>query len=256
VVVVGGTGGVGRHVVRRCCAAGANVVFLGRDADAAASLVAECGPAEPVFFRGDLADPASLAALFDTAAERFGQIHGAVASGGPKGTAGFKPFREMAPEDLPAYFASGALPKLQVVLAATRAMAPHRYGKVVIVTTDAGRVPTPGESMIGAAAASLVFATRAVARELARDGIRLNTVGISLTTGTPAHERHAAAAARPDADAAMRTSVFTKLEQKMPFGLASAAEVAGYVAFLLGPESDGMTGATLSVNRGGYFPSY
>jgi NAD(P)-dependent dehydrogenase (short-subunit alcohol dehydrogenase family) len=50
--------------------------------------------------------------------------------------------------------------------------------------------------------------------------------------------------------------VFQKLESRMPFGLGSADEIAELIAFLVAPESDGITGATLSVNRGAYFPTY
>jgi 3-oxoacyl-[acyl-carrier protein] reductase len=154
-----------------------------------------------------------------------------------------------------AYYQSGALGRLFLFRAAAEVMAPSGYGKVVLVTTDAGRVPTPGESMIGAAAASLMFLARAAGRELTRDGIRVNTVAISLTKDTPGYDRFAAKRSG-GGDRDLHVKAFEKLESRMPFGLASADEIADLVTYLVAPESDGITGATFSVNRGGYFPTY
>lgn len=41
------------------------------------------------------------------------------------------------------------------------------YGKVILLTTDAARIPTPAESMIGAAGAVVMSLTRSLAQELA-----------------------------------------------------------------------------------------
>ena len=42
----------------------------------------------------------------------------------------------------------------------------------------------------------------------------------------------------------------------MPFGLGDADEVGDLLAYLVSPLSDGITGATISMNRGAYFPTY
>ncbi len=58
--------------------------------------------------------------------------------------------------------------RLHVVRAALDHMMAQQSGKIIIVTTDAGRTPTRGESLIGGAAAALVLMTKALAMELAR----------------------------------------------------------------------------------------
>ena len=257
VVVTGGTKGVGRAVVAKLARGGACVVFQGRDEAAADSLIGELSGVEvpPVFVAADLYEYDDVARVVRTAVDTFGRLDGAVGSGMSGSGAGFRPFREIEPDFFLEYYKSGALARLFLLRAAAEVMAPRKYGKVVLVTTDAGRVPTPGESMIGAAAASLVFVARAAGRELTRDGIRVNTVAISLTRDTPGYDRFAA---KRDAGgpADLHVKAFQKLEQRMPFGLATAAEVADLVMYLIAPESDGVTGATFSVNRGGYFPAY
>ena len=107
--------------------------------------------------------------------------------------------------------------------------------------------------MIGAAAASVVFLARAAGRELARDGIRVNALAITLTKDTPGYERFAE---KRQVEQDVHVKAFSKLESRMPFGLGTATEAADLACFLVAPESDGITGATLSINRGGYFPTY
>jgi 3-oxoacyl-[acyl-carrier protein] reductase len=264
VVVTGGTRGVGRAVVEKLAASGAHVVFQGRDMDAARQVIASAAAAgpEPTFVAGNLNDYASLFRLVDRAGNLFGRLDGAVGSGItlPSGTEPHanevRPFRDMGPESIEATLRAGFLPRAFLVHAASCRMAAQGYGKIVLLTTDAGRMPTSGESVIGAAAAAVGFLTRAVGRELARDGIRINTVSITLTTGTPGYDVVMAGRDRVSEVDQMRSRIFEKLEQRMPFGLGSATEVSEVVAFFLAPESDGISGATISVNRGGYFPSY
>jgi 3-oxoacyl-[acyl-carrier protein] reductase len=258
--VTGATKGVGRAVVQKLVASGANVVFQGRDADAAAAMAASSGDAgpPPVFVAGDLYSRPDLDRLVGTAVDRFGRLDGVLGSG-MSGGPGIKPFRAMEPDELMAYFESGVRSRVHLLHAAAAVMAEQHYGKVVLVTTDAGRVPTPGESMIGAAAASLVYLARTLGRELSRDGIRVNTLAITLTRDTPGYDRFAAKrdrAVEGTGERDIHVKAFDKLESRMPFGLGTAAEAADLACFLLAPVSDGITGATLSINRGAYFPTY
>lgn len=255
IVVTGGTSGIGRATVLKLCASGANVVFQGRDIDSAKetiSAAAEIGTT-PVFIAGDLYNYDSMAELCATAAEQFGGLHGAVANGMRKEP---RPvlFRDTAPEDFLGYFDQGSIPKAYLAHAAAPYMASDNYGKIVFITTDGGRVPTPSETMIGSAAAAVIYMSRALAKEMSRDGIRVNCVGITLTKDTPGYNN--SMQRRADGTGGTLDKAFAKLEEKMPFGLGSADEVANLVSFLLGAESDGMTGATYSINRGGYFPVY
>ena len=62
-------------------------------------------------------------------------------------------------------------------------------GSVVLLTTDAARQPTPGESVLGAVGAGIISMTKTLAKELGRFRIRVNAVALTLTSDTPSWDR-------------------------------------------------------------------
>lgn len=254
-VVLGGTKGIGRESVRKLAQSGAHVVIQGRDREAAEALIGACAefPGERLFVASDLLTYAGIEAAVAAAHQRFGKVDVVVASGGPSEPRP-KLFAEMTPEEGIACLQSRLMPRLNALHAAVKYMRGQGYGKVILVTTDAARIPTPSESMIGAAGASIMFLTRALAAELAGLGIRVNAVATTLTTDTPAHERFLAA--RDQGSQEVIVKAFTKAEQKVKFRLNTARDLAEYILYLASPESDQVSGSTLSINGGLSFPSY
>lgn len=254
-VVIGGTKGIGRATVRKLAECGADVVFQGRDHEAAAALVEELGarPGRRIFVESDLTTFEGIEKAVAEAKERFGKIDVVVGSGGPN-TPRPKLFVDMEPEEGIATIESRLMPRLNLMHAAVRHMRGQGYGKIVLVTTDAARIPTPSESMIGAAGAAIIFLTRALAVELASLGIRVNSVATTLTTGTPGHDRFLAA--REAGSQEVIVKAFTKAEQKVKFRLNRAEDLAEYILFLSSPDSDQISGSTVSINGGLSFPSY
>jgi 3-oxoacyl-[acyl-carrier protein] reductase len=254
IAVTGGTRGIGAEVVRTLAASGAQVAFQGRDESAALEVIASCvGAHDPTFVAGDLYDYDSVLALFRAAADPTGRLDGVVASGGSR-LPRAKPIVDTDPQDLLDYWRTRALHRAIAVRAAAEVMRGTGYGKVVLLSTDAGRVPTPSQAWAGAAAAGVSFLTRAAAYELARYGIRVNTVSVSLTLETPAHDTFLQRQDEEPDEVIARA--FAKIERSSVFGLGSTREVADVVAFFQSEATDGISGATLSLNRGGYFPTY
>jgi 2-hydroxycyclohexanecarboxyl-CoA dehydrogenase len=254
-VVLGGTKGIGRASVVKLAQSGANVVIQGRDEEAARSLIDECREhaGERVFVNSDLLSYEGIEYAVAHAVERFGKVDIVVASGGPREP---KPklFVDMSPDEGVACLTSRLMPRLNAVHAATRFMREQGYGKIVLITTDAARIPTPSESMIGAAGASIMFLTRALGAELAHFGIRINSVATTLTTGTPAHDRFLAAKEAGSQEVIVKA--FTKAEQRVKFKLNRAEDLAEYILYLASRESDQVSGSTLSINGGLSFPGY
>ncbi len=256
VAVTGGTKGIGRAVVRTLAARGARVTFQGRDADAAATLIEECagGPGEAFFVAGDVGSFADAQALVAAACARCGRLDVYVSSGGPREPSP-RLFTDMAtPGDSLAMIESRLLPRLNGLHAAVPRMREQGYGKIVLLTTDAARTPTPSESMIGAAGAVVIFLTRALAKELAGHGIRVNAVATTITSGTPPYDAYLAAKAANSDEVLVKA--FTKAHAKASFRINTPQDIADYVLFLASPASDQISGATMSINGGLSFPSY
>ena len=249
-VIVGGSKGIGKAVSIKLATAGAEVVVVSRDAESGNAVCDEIrhtgGKAR--WLRGDYLNSDEMQHVADTISGEGGSCDILVASGGP-GYPRPKPFLETPIEDFSAFFSSRCIGRLYAVRAFAEQMRSKGYGKIVLLTTDAGRVPTPSEVLNGSAAAALVFATRSLALELTRYGLRVNAVSTTVTTGTPSYERYRAKVDAGQVDKI--ANVFSAIERKTPLGrLNTPEEVAEAVLFLCSEASDRISGAVLSVNGG------
>jgi 3-oxoacyl-[acyl-carrier protein] reductase len=133
------------------------------------------------------------------------------------------------------------------VVALSNAVAPvmrrKGSGSIVNVTSIASvNGGSPGSSLYGATKGAITSYTRALARELAKDGIRVNAISPGVIT-TPFHDRYST----PEALEAMRATV--------PMGrLGTAEECVGAALFLASDELSGyVTGQVLAINGGQHF---
>lgn len=233
-----------------------HVVFQGRDREAAAALEAECtgfsGSAQ--FLPGDVSSFEDAQALVEAACQRSGRIDVYVSSGGPRSPSP-RLFVDMAtPADSLDMLQSRLTPRLNGLHAAVPRMRAQGFGKIVLMGTDAARMPTPSESMVGAAGACVMFLTRALAKELADDGIRINAIATTITSGTPPYDAYLQAKAA-DSNAVI-VKAFTKAHAAARFRINTPQDIADYVLFLASPASDQISGSTISINGGLSFPSY
>ena len=130
---------------------------------------------------------------------------------------------------------------LMGVIAVTRAfidiMIEQESGKIIVVASDAGRVGSLGETVYSAAKGGAIAFTKALAREMARFNINVNTVSPG-PTDTPL------LAAVPDKfrEAFIRATPMGRLGQPH--------EIADAVLFFASDRSSFITGQVLSVNGG------
>jgi NAD(P)-dependent dehydrogenase (short-subunit alcohol dehydrogenase family) len=113
---------------------------------------------------------------------------------------------------------------------------------IVNIASDAAKVPTPGEAVIGGAMAGIAMFSRTLAMEAKRQNIRVNVVTPSLVRNTLTHERVMA-------DGFSR-KLFEKAAERAHLGVPEAAEVAAVVIFLLSSQSSKLTGQVISINGG------
>jgi 2-hydroxycyclohexanecarboxyl-CoA dehydrogenase len=243
-LVTGGTAGVGLVVARTLAQRGLAVTVTGRSAEsgrAALETLSEVSP-HVAFVAGDAADADDNQAVCHAVAERFGEGIDVLVSAGAEGLVGPRPFAEMTAADVRASFDTRIYPRIMPVHAALPALR-IRGGSVVLLTTDAARHPTPGESVVGAAGAAVVLLVKALARELARDAVRVNGVAMTITSGTPSWDRIFAGES-------FQSHLFERAVSRFPSGHPpNVDDVARVVAFLA-DEAGEVTGQTLSVNGG------
>lgn len=250
-LVVGGTYGIGETVAAQLSAHGAQVAINGRSSGQAALERLQALGGRAVLAHGDMTRYEDMVRAVEQTVDAFGGLDILVVSGKPSSA---RPglFLEADPATFLDYFRDRTVSRFYAAHAAAKEMKRRGKGKIVFLTTDAGRTPTPAETLIGASSAAVVFGTRALARELARDGIRVNAVSLSLTTGTPVHDAYRSA--WEAGDRAVILKAFHKLEQRAAFGLNTTEDVAAAVLFLASDASDKISGATISVNGGVSFP--
>jgi 2-hydroxycyclohexanecarboxyl-CoA dehydrogenase len=134
------------------------------------------------------------------------------------------------------------LPPLYMTHAVLPAMRAQKSGAIVNVASDAAKVATPGETLIGAAMAAIVMFCKAAALEEKRSGIRINLLTPSLIAGTPG-------AAMIFADA-FSARLFEKASSMAHLGVAEAEDLAAMAIFLASPAARRITGQAISINGG------
>lgn len=245
VFISGATGGVGFAIAKMLARRGATVAVTGRDAgrgeEAAAQLRELSGSC--FYLQSQAADAASAAAAVAQAAERMGGIDTLI-SAGAEGSVAPTPFTDMTPDQIASNLDTRLLARIYPVHAAIPFLRKSDAASIVMITTDAARHPTPGESMIGAVGAAIILLTKALARELSRDRIRVNSVAMTITSDTPSWDRIFARES-------FENRLFTKAVARFPQGRAPTAdEVAQAAVFLASPAASQITGQTVSVNGG------
>lgn len=198
VLVTGGSKGIGAGIATAFGAAGAHVALgYGRDREAAlgvaAGIEAAGGRALPIAC--DLAEPAAIAALVDTAAGAFGPLEVLVNS------AGVFDYQRLENITAPHFHAQFDVNVLGLLTATRHAVAtfPAAGGSVVNISSLAALGRAPGRAVYTATKAAVNAITRVLALELAPRGIRVNAImpgyvdteGARATglAGTPAEAR-------------------------------------------------------------------
>jgi 3-oxoacyl-[acyl-carrier protein] reductase len=238
-VVTGAAKGIGLRIGRAFGREGARVAALDIDGPGADTLAAELSAAgrEALALKADVTLATDVRHAVDAVLARWGRVDVLVNNAG-----GFSAIRRT--EDIPDDEWDAVL-RLNVTSAflCTRAVLPvmkrQGSGAIVNLSSIAGRAgAVTVTSHYAAAKAAILGFTRHVAREVARDGIRVNAVA----PGTVATERFRA----------LRSEEETRrLAATVPAGrVAEPEEIADAVLFLASDAARYVTGATLDVNGG------
>jgi len=235
-LVCGASRGLGRAVARELALEGARVAICARDAAALEETAAGIGP-ETVAIAADLARRGEPARVVDACLDRFGRLDILVANTGgpPAGT-----FDSLGAEDWDAAVALLHGSAVEQIRSAQPAMKARRWGRILCVTSITAREPVPNLMLSNALRPAVAGLANALAREVGRDGITVNTIlpGFTRTDRMVELYEH-----DPDAEAALQAEV--------PLGrLAEPEELAALAVFLCSERAGYLTGSSFAVDGG------
>jgi 2-hydroxycyclohexanecarboxyl-CoA dehydrogenase len=244
IAVLGGTAGVGLETASQFVEQGARVVLLGRNDERGAAACEKvrlrASGAEVGFVRVDATEPDDTLRAEQECRALLGSIDVLVNTTGPSDhprllhTIPIQTVKQRINEII--------LPPLHMMHAALPAMRARGTGSIISVASDAAKVATPGETLVGAAMAAIVMYSKAAALEVKREGVRINVLTPSLISDTPG-----AALIGSDPFSA---KMFEKATAMAHLGVASPADLAAMTLFLASPAAARITGQTISINGG------
>jgi 2-hydroxycyclohexanecarboxyl-CoA dehydrogenase len=236
VVVTGGASGIGKATAFEMARAGGHVIIadVNEEGAAAALREAEAAGLKLEYMKLDLTSPESIDRFSAQALERFGRVDVLVnAAGWGK----IQPFVDNTPEFWTRVVAVNLTGPVQLTQKLLPAMMATHAGKIVNVSSDAGRVGSLGETMYAAAKGGMIAFTKSLAREAARGGVNVNCI-CPGPTDTPLMQ-------------AVPEKFREAFIKAIPFHrLGKPQEVADAILFFATPGSDFVTGQVLSVSGG------
>lgn len=245
VLIVGGTSGVGLSAAMKFAAAGVRkIVIVGRTVErgeaARDQVAADCPDADVRFIAGDANRAGDALRICAETIAIFGTID--ILLNSTVGTAPPALLKNIPIEQIESILIEQAIGPLLMSRAVMPCMVQAHGGVILNIASDAAKLATPGESVIGGAMAAIVMFTRALAIEGKRDGIRANALTPSVIADTLTNERM-----QQDPFAA---KLFGKAGQMASLGMAVADDLADLAVFLASPAARRITGQAISANGG------
>lgn len=230
-VVLGATGGIGSALCRRLTRDGATPILAARDEGRLKELAGEL---DAPYQALDATDAGAVQDLFSRSAEENGPIAGAANC---VGSFLLKPAHMTSDEE----FAHQISQNLTTAFNTVRAAAKHmpQGGSVVLLSSVAARVGLANHEAVAAAKAGVAGLALSAAASYVARGLRFNVVspGLVQTQMTQSVTR---------SETARKASL-----DLHPLGrLGEPEDIAGAIAYLLGPDADWITGQILGVDGG------
>lgn len=240
-VITGATGGIGFQVAKRLGEDGYTVVLNGIDDDAGADRVKQLTAAgiTAEYYGFDVTKEEAVTSNITKIGEKYGKIDVLVNNAG--GLGGRSRFEGMTTE----FYRFVMALNLDSTFFASRAAIPYLkksdYASIINYTSIAGwNAGGPGAGVYGTSKAAVHAITRALAKDLAEYGIRVNAVSPG-TVDTDFHKQ--IKSTKPE--------VFASWKNNILLGrLGQPEEVASVISFLVGKDAAFLTAETIQVGGG------
>lgn len=237
-IVTGGTRGLGLGIARTLVAAGYRVIAVARGQNdgfcKAMEEVAAAQTGELHFAACDLGELDSLPGLVKAIRRQHGSIYALVNNAGVSFDGALPMMRTSQVEQL---IRINTVAPILLTRAILGGMMADGGGRVVNISSVAAFTGYSGLSVYSATKASLVGFTRALAREVGRMGITVNSVAPGFVDTDMTHAMSEEARERIERRSALRR-------------LVSVDDVAAAVEYLLSDKAKNITGTTITVDAG------
>jgi NAD(P)-dependent dehydrogenase (short-subunit alcohol dehydrogenase family) len=246
-VVTGGASGFGLAIARRIIADGGQVALLDVSASALEAAVRGSGDAASAY-PCDVRDRTAVRATVETAAARMGGLDTLVVSAGVIHVAALDEVTE-------AEWDSTLDINLKGAFLVTQAAAPHLVasgrGRIVAISSDAGRRGFPGITAYCASKFGLIGLIESVAVELAATGV---TANVLCPVGAPSTGMGQQVLAwKMRATGRSADEIIAAAARTNPVGRnATEADVVAAAMFLISDEASFLTGVSLDVDGGAH----
>jgi len=231
-LVCGSTRGIGRAVAKTLAHEGAHVVVNGRTPESTRKAAEELS-ATP--FAADVTVPAQAEAMVHDVAKDLGRLDILFCNaGGPPAA----PFKDQPAEAWQRAIEMNLLSTIHLARAAVPFMRKAQWGRIICLVSVAAKQPLPGLILSTTARAGVLGFSKALADEVAPDGITVNCI----CPGFIATERvEELTRTKPD--------MMKQMLGQIPMGrIGTTRELAAAVAFLASEAASYITGAVLQVD--------
>ena len=236
-VITGGASGIGLGAARQLAADCHRVAIFDLNRAAAESQAAELGV---VGIAVDVADRASVDAGFARVRAELGPVEILVTSAGIES---FDPLLDITAKKWDRIVAVNLTGTFNCVQAAVPDMLAAGWGRIVTISSSSAQSGAPNMAHYAASKGGVIALTKALAVELARQGITANTIAPSLVD-TPMARAAEAAGDFPGVDV---------VGPMVPLGRAGTpADIAAACSFLCADSGSYITGQIIGVNGGMY----
>src|SRR3954470_10166654 len=246
-IVTGGAQGIGEAIVRAYAAEGARVVIADVAEDKAQALARDFGNSA-LAVRLDVRDPASVSAMVQTAVERFGGIDFLVNNAA---VFDMQPLLEAIEASFDRQFAINVKGLFFTLQAVARQMVEQgRGGKIINMSSQAGRRGEPLVPVYCATKAAVISLTQSFGLDLIKHGIFVNSIAPGVVD-TPMWDEVDALFAKYEGLAIGQKK--RKVGEAVPLGRMGRPEDYGAPAvFLACSDSDYIVAQTLNVDGGNW----
>lgn len=254
-VITGGAVGIGRGIALELAARGADTVIADLDEANGRKVVSEVEALgrKALFVRTDVTQQDSTDAMVKAALDRFSKIDILVNNAGVWGAPGWSDRTEITSQDWDTVFNVNVFGAVHAMRSVEKHMQDRKSGKIVNISSVAGRIGMGGSAHYSASKAAEINVTQAYALRLARFNINVNSIAPGVLW-TPLTEKAMARRAKVQPEIAgmsPRQAFDRVVEDRVPMGREQTpGDIGKTCAFLVSDRARSITGQTLNVTGG------